>query len=755
MDEEYKQSEISKEVQRLMDEEGYEFGEAVKEAMAQGYKDGGLMVAIQKFNQGGRAYDSRATVEDMAKAIQTSSAGNNSQKLQMLMDYDNAYRQSQNLGNFNQANLNPQKFTGSNQVAMEKLLGIQPIANFSYNNPYPQMPMMLMPMMPPPKDPGYFGNQGFVINGKRYRSEDEAIEDMGIETYNRFMAKGGMAGGKTYHQYHDQYVPRDEESMGYANGGGVGSMMVPKKKKYQDQRLTAAEKKKIKPANQGGGPNYLGKQETVTVPKKWLSDPDHVVAELAYITPREQKILLDENIYGSLKGKPNKGPGGIMSLQGDLGGYDASPGGPNSGDRSDRGKTRAADIMTGRVNVTSPTGRTVGYKGPSPTGQNKYGDFVGPTSRQGLFSNFNPLPALIGFINPIAGLLAKGIIGAKGKLGDLFGDFAGTMRGIDPLTGKPNTQKQYELNQLNQRNVNRLDNLYDRKFSNKSYSQKNIDMLEAMGVSPSKGNIKSAIDRDLQINPETPQFARSYLQSVAKNLPDQKPTANITATNLNDFEIGNPGKYATADALTEANMADYQTSLVDEFAPYGIDRTNLYEDFVDNRDLISETATSPQFDTSLINEFGVKDRGIFDANQGLQYGSIPGTSNQGFVSAYGTPDDQFANPQPFGTSNQGFGLMNSDAAKAAAMSVMSNAFNQNVNPATSDMGFPNRNMDFPDQGELTASLPGNNLFAEITQKDIDRFKQPMTQMMDYDTYKSINTDSTLTPDEFNQLKARV
>ena len=56
MDEEYKQSEISKEVQRLMDEEGYEFGEAVKEAMAQGYKNGGLMVAIQKLAQGGMTY---------------------------------------------------------------------------------------------------------------------------------------------------------------------------------------------------------------------------------------------------------------------------------------------------------------------------------------------------------------------------------------------------------------------------------------------------------------------------------------------------------------------------------------------------------------------------------------------------------------------------------------------------------------------------------------------------------------------------
>ena len=131
---------------------------------------------------------------------------------------------------------------------------------------------------------------------------------------------------------------------------------------YKDKRLTESEKKNIKPANQGGGPNYLGKQETVTVPKKWLSDPDHVVAELAYITPREQKILLDANLYGSLKGKPNRGPGGIMSLQGDLGGYDASPGGPNSGGdggnrvgQTDQNKQRVQDILTGKVT----TGQTV------------------------------------------------------------------------------------------------------------------------------------------------------------------------------------------------------------------------------------------------------------------------------------------------------------------------------------------------------------------------------------------------------------
>jgi len=135
---------------------------------------------------------------------------------------------------------------------------------------------------------------------------------------------------------------------------------------YKDKRLTESEKKKIKPANQGGGPNYLGKQETVTVPKKWLSDPDHVVAELAYITPQEQKILLDANLYGSLKGKPNRGPGGIMSLQGDLGGYSASTGG-KSGDSSGKGgggstsykDTNYYQMMTGTgTTATSPTGDT-------------------------------------------------------------------------------------------------------------------------------------------------------------------------------------------------------------------------------------------------------------------------------------------------------------------------------------------------------------------------------------------------------------
>lgn len=128
-----------------------------------------------------------------------------------------------------------------------------------------------------------------------------------------------------------------------------------------DKRLTEEEKKKIKPANQGGGPNYLGKQETVTVPKKWLSSPDHVVAELAYITPREQKILLNADIYGSLKGKPNKGPGGIMSLQGDMG--SVGGGGSSNGGNNDR--PTMADIA-GPVSTTSNSTKGGEVDRPNP-----------------------------------------------------------------------------------------------------------------------------------------------------------------------------------------------------------------------------------------------------------------------------------------------------------------------------------------------------------------------------------------------------
>ena len=139
-------------------------------------------------------------------------------------------------------------------------------------------------------------------------------------------------------------------------------MAIDKKITYEDQRLTKAQQKKAKPVKSAGIKNYLGKQETVTVPKKWLSSPDHVVAELAYITPREQKILLDANLYGSLNGKPNRGPGGIMSLQGaGDGGGSENAGTNDDGSSSGGGTGPSVEAPPGvTANPSAPTDGTDG-----------------------------------------------------------------------------------------------------------------------------------------------------------------------------------------------------------------------------------------------------------------------------------------------------------------------------------------------------------------------------------------------------------
>lgn len=214
-----------------------------------------------------------------------------------------------------------------------------------------------------------------------YNSHD--IDNMGVKELDDLLdfldsmqnkANGGMMldNTKTYHQANDYTAPPDLEVMiGYGNGGGVGSMMVPKKK-FEMQGGS-------KPAR-----NYLGKQKTVSnVPVKWQSGPDTPETELAYITQAEKDLILKKNLHGSLKHGPNTGPDGIMSLdsQGDY-----------TRDRSPQGRSRQGQaqhdaqmksILTGQKNIgqTSKVGpktkkyavpEYVNVKQPDGTYKNKY-----------------------------------------------------------------------------------------------------------------------------------------------------------------------------------------------------------------------------------------------------------------------------------------------------------------------------------------------------------------------------------------------
>ena len=116
--------------------------------------------------------------------------------------------------------------------------------------------------------------------------------------------------------------------------------------------------KKGGPVIQAGVKNYKP-SKMVTVPKVAKSSPTHPTAKLAYITDAEKKLLIKKNLHGSLKGKPNRGPGGIPSLQGDFGPggkgdtYGGAEGPDVSGKRDTgtgdyRDSTRPADVAARR-----------------------------------------------------------------------------------------------------------------------------------------------------------------------------------------------------------------------------------------------------------------------------------------------------------------------------------------------------------------------------------------------------------------------
>ena len=206
-------------------------------------KDGGLMVAIQKLAIGGNvqkktAYDPRATTSDMADALRMSGGGTDAQKMQDLQRY-----------NLNTA-------APLQKGVMEQMLEKADVAPYAdnYNKPLGSLEEYMsgfeeyktanpdnlaragtMAMVPAILPGGYRYD---FSSGAEASDFNDYLESIGQLPFRRYtdesmikkFNKGGITGGKTYHQYHDQFVPPDSESQMYANGGGVGSMMQPKKK---------------------------------------------------------------------------------------------------------------------------------------------------------------------------------------------------------------------------------------------------------------------------------------------------------------------------------------------------------------------------------------------------------------------------------------------------------------------------------------------------------------------------------------------
>jgi hypothetical protein len=175
--------------------------------------------------------------------------------------------------------------------------------------------------------------------------------------------------------------------------------MIEKTIRYEE--VKPSKPKNIKPVEQGGRLNYLGKQKTITAPVKWKSGPTHPETHLAYITKQEQDILVKLDLYKSMNGKPNKGPFGLPSLNdgdgssggdsgdgssssgsGGVGGSDASGDAGNAtGDSAGVGGSGAGADGTGAGSGPGGESGTGGVaSGPSGIGAGEEGFGIGPNA---------------------------------------------------------------------------------------------------------------------------------------------------------------------------------------------------------------------------------------------------------------------------------------------------------------------------------------------------------------------------------------
>jgi len=509
---------------------------------------------------------------------------------------------------------------------------------------------------------------------------NKRLSDIEIEIMR--YAAGGMTGNKTYHQVRDQFMPMDSESMGYANGGGIGTMMKPKKKVPQ----------LVTPSKDGSRPGYRG-------PGGYQGGST-----------------------SSSSSSTNSGPAGGQSSGGNYGGGSSGNNNQPSGNDYRRSKREFVQKLNNDNAIRANQAGT------------KFEPYRGGSRPKGFFAPNGGLSTLTRNLNPFSLLSGLATGNPLGILASIFGK---GFKGLKGLNSK-----------LQNSDFGRSKTLAD-YFDAKKYggidarnlaAQKNMDEAAAITARlEGNTNIKSMPNVNITgLNNNDFDGVQNVDRSITSGQIDEFQN-QLGGMNLNDYDIGNPG------GMVQPN--DFSTG---DPSQYGL-----------NSNTINEFATSPQFNTSLIDEFG--DNRNINMDEFATQNNIDNRLMQEYLT------DQAGFQQPI-TANQinEFGdnrniNMNEFAGNDIQMqNYLTDQANYNADP------FGNPNFDprvvseeygLVGNNGITSltnnALPGNNMVAEITQKDIDRFKQPMTQMMDYDTYKSINLDSTVTPKEFEQLKAQV
>ena len=392
------------------------------------------------------------------------------------------------------------------------------------------------------------------MGGVDYNSKADGGLMVAIERFNQ----GGMAGNKTYHQVRDQFMPMDSESMGYANGGGIGTMMKPKSK--TGKAINQLQSK----APEGEFLAYINPDEAAMLKRAGGSgEPVNGIPSF-----RPQDMGNEANQAASSR---NTGMGGMGAGRTD-GGDNSRGGNAPTGDDFRRSQREFIQKVNNdnaiRANQTGT--RFEPYRG----GSRPKGFFAPNGGLSTLARNINPMSLLTGLAtgNPfgiLASLFGKGFKGIKGFNDKLQNsDFGQATSLADYFDMK-------KYGGLDARNL---------------ATQKN--MKEAADITARlEGN---SMPKTNVIMPGGPQYnLDNFGTGKVPSGPGyelsgfQQPTTITGGINSNDFDIGRTnqndffGVGNVDNSLTSNQINDFSTG---DPSQYGL-----------NSNAITEFATSPQF----------------------------------------------------------------------------------------------------------------------------------------------------------------
>ena len=284
-----------------------------------------------------------------------------------------------------------------------------------------------------------------------------------------------------------------------------------------------ATDKKISYEMQGNVRNYLGKQKMVRAPLHWQSGPGHPKTQLAYITKPELDLILKKDFHGSLKKGPNVGPSGIMSLN--------DPGTGRSGSEMSAAETGGSghgmsDKEARGIRLGAVAAGAQGTKDEMRAAKEEFGrSYRGRDRRSNIFGNvLRGIGSFFGGIPGKAISLLSRINPAR-------------LRGINPVTGQPNTQEEYEEQKRARINQKSIDTILGRKAPITDRTISNLGKLGYTGDMPAIGSTadsrayQAASDKDYAtgLNTFEGPYSRTHIQSLADNMD----TNNLGVNNQN------------------------------------------------------------------------------------------------------------------------------------------------------------------------------------------------------------------------------